>query len=247
MSSINIERAVKNIRSTITVFTRIVEAVVNSIQAIELTKRTDGHIVVSMKRSPQQEIDAESRVVDVAVSDNGVGFTKANRDSFDTPYSAQKLAIGGKGFGRFTCPLWSRGVPGLGRAFSPRRQVRAISPLCGLLQIEYVHIGTKWVHCCTFTQLTAKAPMATNADKDVHLKIVVNGKPVPLKADPNDQLGGLVEPALDKAKVADKSNLDKWIFTNAAGKVLEKTALIASFGFQQNEELSLSMGAGVVG
>jgi len=89
--------------------------------------------------------------------------------------------------------------------------------------------------------------MATNADKDVHLKIVVNGKPVPLKADPNDQLGELVEPALDKAKVADKSNLDKWIFTNAAGKVLEKTALIASFGFQQNEELSLSMGAGVVG
>ncbi|MBE7368877.1 ATP-binding protein [Ramlibacter pallidus] len=102
MSSINIERAVKNIRSTTTVFTPIVEAVVNSIQAIELTNRTDGHIVVSIKRSPQQEIDDESRVVDVAVTDTGVGFTKANRDSFDTLYSDQKLAIGGKGFGRFT-------------------------------------------------------------------------------------------------------------------------------------------------
>jgi len=89
--------------------------------------------------------------------------------------------------------------------------------------------------------------MATNPDKDVHLKIVVNGKPVPLKADPGAQLGTLVEPALDKAKVADRSNLDKWIFTNAAGTVLDKTALIGSFGFQHNEELSLSMGAGVVG
>lgn len=102
MSSINIERAVKNIRSTTTVFTPIVEAVVNSIQAIELQNRTDGQIVISVRRSPQQELDSESRVVDVTVLDNGVGFTKNNRDSFDTLYSDQKQAIGGKGFGRFT-------------------------------------------------------------------------------------------------------------------------------------------------
>lgn len=102
MSSINIERAVKNIRSTTTVFTPIVEAVVNSIQSIEMLGRTDGQVGISVKRSPQQEIDSESRVVDVTVMDNGLGFTKANRDSFDTLYSDQKLAIGGKGFGRFT-------------------------------------------------------------------------------------------------------------------------------------------------
>jgi hypothetical protein len=89
--------------------------------------------------------------------------------------------------------------------------------------------------------------MTSKDDKDLHLKIVVNGKAVPLKADPNAQLGTLVEPALEKAKVADKSNLDRWIFTNAAGEKLDKSRLIGSFGFQQNEELSLSLDAGVVG
>lgn len=76
MSSINIERAVKNPVHHSCLHARR-GAVVNSIQAIELKKRTEGHIVISIKRSPQQEIDDESRVVDVAVTDNGVGFNKA--------------------------------------------------------------------------------------------------------------------------------------------------------------------------
>jgi hypothetical protein len=59
---------------------------------------------VKVKRSPQGEIDAsESKIVDLTVQDNGIGFTQENRDSFDTLYSALKLPQGGKGFGRFIC------------------------------------------------------------------------------------------------------------------------------------------------
>jgi len=86
-----------------------------------------------------------------------------------------------------------------------------------------------------------------DADKDVHLKVVVNGKAVPLKASPSDLLGSLVEPALDKAKVADKSDLDRWVFTNAAGEQLDKNRTIASFGFKHDEEIYLNLTAGVVG
>lgn len=89
--------------------------------------------------------------------------------------------------------------------------------------------------------------MASKEDKSIHLKVVVNGKGVPLQADPDAQLGTLVEPALEKAKVADKSDLDRWIFTNAAGENLDKNRTIGSFGFKHQEEISLSLSAGVVG
>ncbi|GBC54731.1 hypothetical protein PSNTI_01790 [Stutzerimonas stutzeri] len=36
------------------------------------------------------------------IEDNGIGFTDANRNSFDTLYTDLKIAEGGKGFGRFT-------------------------------------------------------------------------------------------------------------------------------------------------
>ena len=104
MSNINIQRAIENIRSTTTVFTPIVETVVNAIEAIEATPGTQGLVQIRVKRSPQGEIDAsESRILDVLIQDNGIGFTEENRESFDTLYSALKLKQGGKGFGRFTC------------------------------------------------------------------------------------------------------------------------------------------------
>jgi hypothetical protein len=106
MSNINIQRAVENIRATTTVFTPVVEVVVNAIEAIEETKRLDGLVHLKVRRSSQQEIepdDEKTRIVEVMVSDNGIGFTQANRDSFDTLYSAQKILRGGKGFGRLTC------------------------------------------------------------------------------------------------------------------------------------------------
>jgi hypothetical protein len=106
MSNINIPRAVENIRSTTTVFTPIVEMVVNAIEAIEEIGEPAGLVQLRVRRSAQQEVDGDdegSRIIDVSIVDNGVGFTKANRDSFDTLYSAQKISRGGKGFGRLTC------------------------------------------------------------------------------------------------------------------------------------------------
>lgn len=89
--------------------------------------------------------------------------------------------------------------------------------------------------------------MAKEADKEVHLKVVVNGKAVPLKVAPGAILGSLVVEALDKAKVADKSDPDRWVFANAAGAQLDKNQTVGSFGFQHNEELFLNLTAGVVG
>ena len=106
MSNINIQRAIENIRSTTTVFTPVVEMVVNAIQAIEAAKQTNGLIHLRVRRIPQADLDLESdgsRILDVSISDNGIGFTAENRDSFDTLYSAQKIREGGKGFGRLTC------------------------------------------------------------------------------------------------------------------------------------------------
>lgn len=104
MSNINIARAVENIRATTTVFTPIVEVVVNAIQAIEALGQAGGNVHIKVERSSQVEIDENERaVINVTVIDNGIGFDLINRDSFDTLYSAHKLKHGGKGFGRFTC------------------------------------------------------------------------------------------------------------------------------------------------
>jgi hypothetical protein len=47
--------------------------------------------------------DALSDIENFEVEDNGIGFTPANRESFDTLYSDFKMTEGGKGFGRFIC------------------------------------------------------------------------------------------------------------------------------------------------
>jgi len=89
--------------------------------------------------------------------------------------------------------------------------------------------------------------LAKDGDKDVHLKIVVNGKAVPIKAAPIVLLGSLIPEALEKAKVADKSDLDRWIFTNQDGAQLDKNQAVGSFGFAHDQELFLNLSAGVVG
>ncbi|PWB21306.1 ATP-binding protein [Comamonas sp. JNW] len=107
MSRLHIQRAVDNISShTTTVFTPIVEVVVNAIEAIEEANVSDGVIKIYLKREAQKELDIEeneSSVIDVSISDNGIGFNQVHRDSFDTLYSDQKVERGGKGFGRLTC------------------------------------------------------------------------------------------------------------------------------------------------
>jgi hypothetical protein len=92
---------------------------------------------------------------------------------------------------------------------------------------------------------TEELEMAT--DKEVHLKIVVNGKAIPMKSAPDALLGALVVPTLEKAKVPDRSEPDRWIFTDASGQPLDKNKPVGSFGFSHDQEISLSLGAGVVG
>ncbi|AYN92570.1 ATP-binding protein [Pseudomonas sp. LTJR-52] len=104
MSHVNIKRLVENIKSNTTIFTPIIEAIVNSIQAIEQKGAGKGIIEILVYRSPQIEQDNDtSAIEDIVIIDNGVGFNQKNRDSFDTLYSDHKIKIGGKGFGRFTC------------------------------------------------------------------------------------------------------------------------------------------------
>ncbi len=104
MSNVNIKRAVENIRSGTTVYTPLVEVIVNAIQAIEEKGSKNGEIEVVIERSKQAELDRKvPKVESFRIVDNGVGFTDKNRDSFDTLYSDYKMSQGGKGFGRFTC------------------------------------------------------------------------------------------------------------------------------------------------
>lgn len=104
MSNINVMRAVKNIRLGTNVYTPLVETVVNAIQAIEAGLPEAGRVDIIVQRSSQQELEGgQPSVESFTVTDNGIGFNDENRNSFDTLYSDQKIAQGGKGFGRFTC------------------------------------------------------------------------------------------------------------------------------------------------
>ncbi len=104
MSNINIKRAVETIRSNTTVYTPIVEVVVNAIQAIECKGETEGEIKIFVRRSKQQQLDGGlPEIHSFKIWDNGIGFTDENRGAFDTIFTDRKIEEGGKGFGRFTC------------------------------------------------------------------------------------------------------------------------------------------------
>lgn len=111
MSDVNVSRAVDNIRSNTTVYTPIVESIVNGIQAIDATGRRDGFVLVRAIRNGQSELNGSlSEIVGFEIEDNGIGLDSANRKSFDTLYSDFKIKEGGKGFGRFTCLKYFRTV-----------------------------------------------------------------------------------------------------------------------------------------
>ena len=104
MSNVNIRRAIENIRANTTVYTPIVEIIVNAIQAIEESSRSDGEVVLRALRSTQAQLDGSlPDVIGFEIQDNGIGFTDDHRDSFDTLYTDHRISEGGKGFGRFTC------------------------------------------------------------------------------------------------------------------------------------------------
>lgn len=102
MSKINITRAVENIRANTTVYSPIIEMIVNAIHAIDATERSDGKVSVRALRSSQLELDgALPDITGFEVEDNGIGFNDTHRESFDTLYTDAKINEGGKGFGRF--------------------------------------------------------------------------------------------------------------------------------------------------
>lgn len=104
MSKLNIKRTVDNIKGHTSVYTPIIELIVNSIQAIEELKINNGKITITVLRSNQMEIGNGLQYINgFLIEDNGIGFTDKHRNSFDTLYSDLKSNKGGKGFGRFTC------------------------------------------------------------------------------------------------------------------------------------------------
>ena len=104
MSNVNIKRVIDNIRAKTTVYTPIVETIVNSIQAIESDGETNGEIAIRVHREKQLTIDDSlTDVRSFKIEDNGIGFTDEHYQSFDTLYTDLKISEGGKGFGRFIC------------------------------------------------------------------------------------------------------------------------------------------------
>ena len=104
MSSVNIKRLVENIRSGTNVYTPLAELVVNAIQAIDEKGEDNGLVQIEILRNDQEDMLDRLKGVDgFIVTDNGAGFNQDNRDAFDLLYTENKIADGGKGFGRFTC------------------------------------------------------------------------------------------------------------------------------------------------
>jgi hypothetical protein len=102
MSKINIQGTIDNIKTRTNIYSPLIEAIVNSIEAIDEIKKSQGKINVILLR--ENTLDSETtvpNVQNVQIQDNGIGFNQKHRDSFDTFYSAEKKNIGGKGFGRF--------------------------------------------------------------------------------------------------------------------------------------------------
>lgn len=102
MSRINIQGTIDNITSQTNVYTPIMEAVVNSIDSIVSKKIENGKIEILFLRNSELDFDGSLAPINgIVIRDNGEGFNQKNRDSFDTFYSQEKKATGGKGFGRF--------------------------------------------------------------------------------------------------------------------------------------------------
>lgn len=84
MSKINIDRIVKDIKSKTTSLTPIIEAICNSIDAID-SKRTDGTIDIIVKRNNNPSFDFDTvhlpDIDSIDIIDNGIGFTEENLNS----------------------------------------------------------------------------------------------------------------------------------------------------------------------
>jgi hypothetical protein len=106
-SQLNVEGLVATIRDT-TVYTALVEAISNSIHSIEAAGVEDGQITVELVREATKlalpDDGTENNlpeITSVKITDNGVGFNDDNIQYCNEAYTRHKVAIGGKGFGRF--------------------------------------------------------------------------------------------------------------------------------------------------
>lgn len=104
MGQVPIKRIIDNIGSGTNVYSPLIEIVVNAIQTIGSRGNKDGQVRIIVKRSSQEDLtEGLSTVKSFVVKDNGIGFTETNRHAFDNLYTDNKIAQGGKGFGRFIC------------------------------------------------------------------------------------------------------------------------------------------------
>ena len=83
------------------------EAIVNSINAIDERKKTDSTVkgIIDIEVLRENSLFAQSdenNVIGFRIIDNGIGFNEDNMKSFMEADSDYKLAIGGKGVGRFS-------------------------------------------------------------------------------------------------------------------------------------------------
>src|SRR5580698_9332190 len=80
------------------------EAIMNAFQAIKDAHRDDnvGNIAVDIERENTLLPEENPAVVGFRITDDGVGLTDENFDSFNTAFSPLKIRVGGKGLGRFT-------------------------------------------------------------------------------------------------------------------------------------------------
>jgi hypothetical protein len=74
----------------------------HAIKEAKLPANVQGRIVVDIRREPALLDEANSAVTGFSIEDNGIGLDDHNFDSFNTAFSSNKEAIGGKGLGRFT-------------------------------------------------------------------------------------------------------------------------------------------------
>ena len=102
--SVNISRFVDTaLKEKTTLYSPVIEAIVNSIEAIREAKRPDGKIIIKPIRSTQIPMDSEALpdITGFVVEDNGIGFNTENRNAFDTLFTDYKVNMGGLGVGRF--------------------------------------------------------------------------------------------------------------------------------------------------
>lgn len=106
MWKVKAESIIRRIKpNTTNVYTPLIEAIVNSIQAIEDQWNTDGEITITLIREWQWVLtlddEAIPEVVSIIVEDNWIWFNPINIASFDELYSELKIERWCKGFWRF--------------------------------------------------------------------------------------------------------------------------------------------------